>query len=241
MFPLAHVYVGSRVVGGNDPWVVLGSVVVDIAEISFGRVGRKLVEDPFGFGRWVEKQMPELRPMALGVMAHSEGSKGLDYYSDDLENGFAIKEGKRLKAEIERRLPEVKEKAIFGHSLFEVGVDISLAVDDWELVRAYGRGVVAADKDLAARAIADFGEEDLGEVKREIGKLLMIFGQTNYWLARLMARSGGWRVVGKMMGWWSVGRGIEMMERLREETRGRYRNYLDESVVKIRRNLKGWL
>jgi 5-carboxymethyl-2-hydroxymuconate isomerase len=238
MFPLAHVYVVSRVTGSDEAELILGSVVVDIAEISFGRVGKRLLEEPEEFYWWVKKHYPKAVKLALGVLSHTTNSRGLDYYSDNLGGGFAMEEGEKIRKMPEFNGLKVKKKRIFGHTLFEIGTDLNLVRDRAEILKMYQKSWKEADKDFISRVVAEFGSEEEKEVRREIGRMEAVFNSVNYRMAAGLAESGGLLILGKLFSFGRIGKAVVLEERLRKQTRSRYLNYLDKSVAAIRRDWK---
>src|SRR3989344_1230866 len=100
MLPLSHIYVSTKVTRRKSPLLVFGSVLPDVSWTSKSEIGRDQIHyTPKELYEYISKNCPQLKDLALGVRLHSNVDKGADYYSDDLDVGFAKVEGRKIESE----------------------------------------------------------------------------------------------------------------------------------------------
>jgi hypothetical protein len=171
MMPMSHMYVATGVTGENDPSLIFGSVLPDIATSSKGRIPRnKIHDDPKGFYGFVKDKYPHLTGLAWGVKLHGSVLKGADYYSDDPEIGFAKIEGKKIQHLVKDLIQsEDDEKNLtLAHNFIEAGVELNLVDKYPKLKKMYRDGFLGVNLEEIARCIAGFTEIEKNIVQTEL-------------------------------------------------------------------------
>jgi hypothetical protein len=216
----------------EEPKLLLGAVIPDVVEVSFGRVAKKMALRPRDFLDWVVKNYPEWKNLGLGVMSHCQRSGGADSYSDG-KAGFAIKLSKELKPEIEKRFGWRKNSIIFGHTLVEIAIDLNLTEDNPKLWQVYKKMWQESGVSEAAAIIAEFSGDSTQEVDTEIRKIRTVFRRGSYKLANWVTGFGWWPAMerGRLL------KAIGLVSEIRKIVRNDYLNWLDGAAEGMRRDL----
>lgn len=178
MMPISHVYVTTKVLNRQSPLLVFGTVLPDIASTSGKKIPRDKIHDaPKEFYEFVNSKYPQLGDLAVGVKLHGGVLKGADYYSDDPEAGFALKEGKKIKHLVSDLLQIENEEVNlkFAHNFIEAGVELNLIKAYPEYMKLYERSVSQVNLGEIAGCISEFTGVDRYLISSELVKYL-------YWL-----------------------------------------------------------
>ena len=112
MLPLAHIYIATKVLNQSSDLLVFGSVLPDLGIISMGKIEwRQIHSTPDEFYSFMANNYPDYLDLAIGLKTHSDSSGGLDHYSDDEVDGYAIIFGKQL-------LEDIKKNITYQNSFF---------------------------------------------------------------------------------------------------------------------------
>lgn len=183
MLPLSHIYVSTKVTKRKSPLLVFGSVLPDVSWTSTNEIGRDQIHyAPKELYEYVVKNCSQLMDLALGVRLHSNIDRGADYYSDDLEIGFAKVEGRKIEDETANLLGEEKsEKSlVFAHNFIEASVDILLNESRPEILELYRKSVESIDLDEISLCLSKYLHLDKEVVSSEIGRFLNFVGPVAY-------------------------------------------------------------
>lgn len=183
MLPLSHIYVSTKVTKRKSPLLVFGSVLPDVSWTSTSEIGRDQIHyAPKELYGYVVKNCPQLMDLALGVRLHSNIDKGADYYSDDLEIGFAKIEGRKIESKTADLLGEEKsEKSlVLAHNFIEASVDILLNESRPEILELYRKSVESINLDEISLCLSKYLHLDKEVVSSEIGRFLNFVGPVAY-------------------------------------------------------------
>lgn len=183
MLPLSHIYVSTKVTKRKSPLLVFGSVLPDVSWTSTSEIGRDQIHyAPKELYEYVAKNCSQLMDLALGIRLHSNVDKGADYYSDDLEIGFAKVEGRKIESKTANLLGEEKsEKSlVLAHNFIEASVDMLLNESRPEILELYRKSVESIDLDEISLCLSKYLHLDKEVVSSEIGKFLNIVGPIAY-------------------------------------------------------------
>lgn len=170
MFPLSHIYVSTKVTGKESDLLVLGSVIPDLDWTSQGRLKSRFHDSPFEFSAFTKENFFDLSDLALGVELHSSASKGLDFYSDNLQTGYAKVLGRRLVEDALLILgTEDKEKTLtFVHGFIEAAVDLRLQNDFPKLIPIYKKAFRKENLLTTAKCLSAYLNTDKKIVLKEL-------------------------------------------------------------------------
>jgi len=151
MLPLAHVYISTRVTGQRSPLLILGSILPDICTTSEQQIGREQIHNsPKEFSEFIDKNYPVLADLGLGVRLHSHVGGGADFYSDDLEVGYAKLEGAKISRDVAHLLeiPDGDISLVLSHNFIEMAVDLHLYQNQRETWNMYNEGIERVKTEL---------------------------------------------------------------------------------------------
>lgn len=180
MFPLAHLYISTKVTGKENDLLILGSVIPDLAWFSEPLRGA-LHNQPDEFWDFVKEKYPDFLDLALGVKLHSQVSRGADYYSDDETVGYAKINGKKIVKNVAMAfgIAEGQQALGFSHNFIEAAVDLHLARRFPSLIEIYKTAIDGEWVEKVANVISDYLGKDTTLVKTELEKLFDLFSPEN--------------------------------------------------------------
>jgi hypothetical protein len=242
MMPMSHVYVATKVCGKMDPLLVFGSVLPDITTTSGKKIPREKIHDgPVEFYNFVKNKYPKLLDLAIGVKLHSSVLKGADYYSDDFNVGFAVREGKKIQRLVGELIESDNEEVnlVLAHNFIEAGVDINLLKKHSEIKDLYEKSVLKVNFGEISQCISDFAGVDKNMVNQELVKYC-------YWLDLDHMSSIERLTVGLIVPMISIRLGktvekhkvMEVLIKAVENTQDKTQVFLDEAVNGMKNNLK---
>jgi hypothetical protein len=175
MMPLSHVYVSTQVTGRKNPLLIFGSVLPDISFAPNAVIKRsELHDNPVKFLEFVKSHYPELSDLAVGVRLHSGIDKGADFYSDDAETGFALREGKKIIDEVALMLETEADTSalILSHNFIEAGVDLNLAKQDPDLVSQFLSVPEQLDISLISKCLGEYLHIEKNIIEEQLVKFI---------------------------------------------------------------------
>lgn len=180
MFPLAHIYVSTKVAEKENGLLVLGSVIPDLAWFS-GPLKGALHNQPDEFWDFVKEKYPDSLDLALGVKLRSQVGKGADYYSDDEIIGYAKINGQKIVKRVAMAfgITEGQQALGFSHNFIEAAVDLHLARKFPSLIEIYKTAIDGEWVEKVANVISDYLDKDNTLVKVELGELFALFSPEN--------------------------------------------------------------
>lgn len=235
MFPLAHIYVSTKVAGRENDFLILGSVIPDLAWFS-GPLRGVLHNQPNEFGNFVKEKYPNFLDLALGVRLHSQVGKGADYYSDDETVGYAKINGQKIvkKVAITFVVAEGQQALGFSHNFIEAAVDLHLAGKFPSLVKIYKAAIEGEAIEKSANIISDYLGKDTALVKTELEKLFSLFSPENISTAKGVCSgpvaSYLETILQKKLNYDQI---LDVVNQAQELTKDSFMSFLDETVEKI--------
>ncbi len=183
MLPLAHTYINNKLTGSENPYLVLGGILPDISTASGEKLSRDLLHNnPDRFYSFVADKYPELLPLALGLVLHSQVNHGADFYSDNHQSGYAYRLGLKLVpgvAELLERKPD-EVCAVLAHNFIEGGVDLNLARNQPEILDLYRSAIPKNDRPKVISCLAEYFSEPQDFVAQSLEKFLKILRPDDY-------------------------------------------------------------
>lgn len=132
MFYNAHVFIAEKLYSSNDPLLITGSILPDIAItkiFDWNKTGLHGKENVKNFYNFILKNFPEFEKLALGVLAHNI----LDDFSHNNYSkniGYAYQNNQQLINKVSRYYESDKELTERkAHNFIETGVDILMLKD----------------------------------------------------------------------------------------------------------------
>jgi hypothetical protein len=132
--------------------------------------------------KYISENHPKLVDLALGVKLHSNIDKGADYYSDDMEHGFAKVEGRKIEDDVAKLLGEEKSERTIStaHNFIEAGVDALLNKSNPEILELYKKAVGEINFEEISKCLADYIHKDKNVILGEINRFLKFVGPVAY-------------------------------------------------------------
>ena len=97
MFPIVHYYVNMIAYGQTPPLMALGSLFPDLAS-GTGMKRDEAHQMGADFYRWCAGELPDMLPLARGVISHGVMPYGVDHYADEYwpgcQKGWCFEQGK---------------------------------------------------------------------------------------------------------------------------------------------------
>lgn len=183
MLPLAHTYISYKLTGRQDPLLVLGGILPDISTASGEKLSRDLLHNnPNRFHAFVADKYPELLPLALGALLHSQVNHGADFYSDNHQTGYAYRLGLKLVPGVAKLLERKPDEvcAVLAHNFIEGGVDLNLARNQSEILDLYRSAIQKIDRPKVISCLAEYFSESQDFVAQSLEKLLKFLQPDNY-------------------------------------------------------------
>lgn len=180
MFPLSHIYVSTKVAEKENDFLVLGSVIPDLAWFSAPLAGA-LHNEPGEFWDFVKEKYPDFLDLALGVRLHSQVGKGADFYSDDEKIGFAKINGRKILKEAAAAfgIEEGPQALGFSHNFIEAAIDLHLAEKFPLFVKIYQQAIDGDSVDKTTEVVSVFLSKDANLIKTELKKFFAFFSPEN--------------------------------------------------------------
>jgi hypothetical protein len=242
MMPMSHVYVTTRVFGRRDPLLVFGSVLPDIATTSGKRIPREKIHDsPVEFFNFVKNKYPKLLDLALGIKLHGSILKGADYYSDDFEIGFAVREGRKLVNEVKELIDSDDGEIclVLAHNFIEAGVDLNLLNQYPEIKDLYEESVTKVNFGEISECISEYAGVDKNMVSSELVKYCYWLDLSHMSCLENMTQGLIIPMISMRLG--KVTQTKEVMDILgkaMEITKDKALGFLDEAVMGMKNNLE---
>lgn len=183
MLPLAHTYINFKLTGRKTPALIVGGILPDISSTSDEKLPRNLLHnDPERFYAFVSAKYPQLLPLALGVVWHSQINHGADFYSDNHQTGYAYRLGRSLVTAVAKLLKREPDdvSAVLAHKFIEAGVDLNLSQNQPEILALYRASVEAIDRRQVAQCLSDYFAVSSETAKQSLDKLLSILAPKNF-------------------------------------------------------------
>jgi hypothetical protein len=178
MLPLSHTYVSTKVTGLKSPLLIFGSILPDIATTSSQQIGRdKIHNSPRELYKFIAEKYPELTDLALGVRLHSQVDGGADFYSDDMQVGYAKLEGEKISTEVAELLgiPKGDASLLLAHNFIEMAVDLHLYKNSRYIWESYIDAIesVKTEFPVIAKCLGEYLEIDQDLVLTELNNLIV--------------------------------------------------------------------
>lgn len=236
MFPLAHIYVSTKVAGRENDFLILGSVIPDLAW--FSRPLKSVLHNqPDEFWNFVKEKYPDFLDLALGVRLHSQVGKGADYYSDDEKIGYAKINGQKIVKEVAMAfgIAEGQQALGFSHNFIEAAVDLHLARKFPSLVEIYKTAINGESMEEAAIVVSDYFGKNTALVKTELEKLFYFFSPENISTAKGVCSgpvaSYLEAILQKKLDYDQI---LDVVNQAQELTKDSFMSFLNETVEEIK-------
>lgn len=181
MFALTHALIAAEVLDSQDPLILFGAVLPDyIWNNRTIRYQRNIHYDPFRFYTYVKNKYETLLPFAKGILLHSDISRGVDWYSDNSETGYAVILGKQLIPEIQKSFSlDVVQAADFSHNFIEGALDLILAKENSDFARDLlgTKHLISSFK--IDEVLGEFSHGSVTEARQAIDGLLRFYFRKN--------------------------------------------------------------
>lgn len=243
MFPLSHIYVSTKVAEKENDFLVLGSVIPDLAWFSMPLRGA-LHNEPKEFWDFVKAKYPDFLDLALGIRLHSQVCKGVDFYSDDETFGYAKINGRIICNEVETalRLSDKKQVLTYAHSFIEAAVDLNLNSRFSRPAELYENVFKGESIVQVSTILGEFLKKDGKLVKNETEKLMTFFKPENRSTLEKMATNVFLpfleRVLGGKPDYSEI---LGLLDKSRKLTQDSFLPFLDETVKKMKVDFKNFL
>lgn len=180
MFPISHTYIASKVLGRRSDLLVLGSMLPDIRVISRDNSPLdNLHRQPKEFFDFLQDEFSDFYDLGLGVRLHCAQDKGADYYSDDREVGYALKEGRKILPDVGELINDYdKNGLVLAHNFIEAALDLKINNRDG-IGKYYGEALETIDYKDIARVLAKYFQMSGVEVCDELIKFVSHFSVKN--------------------------------------------------------------
>ncbi len=152
MFPLSHIYVSTKATNKTTSLLIIGSFLPDMAWMPLLQDAKnKIHNSPKELSDFINTNYPYLSDLALGVRLHSQVNGGADFYSDDLNVGYAKIEGEKISANVADLLeiPKGDISLVLAHNFIELAVDLHLYQNHKEIWDLYSSATRETKKDLS--------------------------------------------------------------------------------------------
>lgn len=182
MLPLAHIYVATKVLNRSSDSLVFGSVLPDLGSVSKGKINwQNIHATPFEFAEFIQNNYSDFIDLSLGVKLHSNTSKGVDFYSDDPQIGYAKILGQKLVGDITKNLqlnPDI-DNLVFAHKFIEAAVDLHLYQNSPEIPTLYRKVLGELDRDKISQILAKYLKLDQKIIRKELDNFTRVLGPDN--------------------------------------------------------------
>lgn len=162
--------------------LIFGSVLPDIANIFEEEVAKtKIHYSPVEFYDFVKNNYPDLLDLALGVKLHSNVGKGADFYSDDMEVGFAKIEGRKIVNRVKKLLgiEDDKISLVLAHNFIEAGVDLNIAEINSDIYKLYFVVINGLDFSETEECLAAYLSFEKNLISEDLKKFLNFLNPIN--------------------------------------------------------------
>lgn len=182
MFALAHIYIGTKVFRSDDPQVVFGSILPDYVWNDRNLLNKNnLHYHPFEFYDFISRHHPRFLPLAQAVLTHTDISNGVDKYSDNEKDGYAMKLGKSFINDIGKGFGLDDKKALdFAHNFIEVAVEIHLARAKPTLTAHFVSSLFRNDFESINELLSKFSGVSVSIVASSIEHLLQFYLRNDF-------------------------------------------------------------
>ena len=245
MLSLSHTYVSTKVVGKNTPLLILGSILPDISTTSLQQIKRdKIHNAPEEFNNFIKENYPQLNDLGLGVRLHSQVNKGADFYSDNLEDGYAKIEGAKISSEIADliNVTDGNDSLELAHNFIEMAVDLHLYENHREVWNMYKEAIENVKNDLStvANCMSDYLKLEKSLVLKELNNLITFLSPYNLTSKEIAVEKLSIPLIklryNKEV---SIEKTLIIAEKALTITKPTYKAYLDDAVTKVRKNILG--
>lgn len=243
MLPLSHTYVSTKATGRNTPLLILGSILPDISTTSSQQIGRDSIHNsPDEFNNFINTKFPQLTDLGLGVRLHSQVNKGADFYSDDLEVGYAKLEGAKISGDVADLLgiPDGDISLVLAHNFIEMAVDLHLYENQNDIWKVYKKGIDAVKPKLPAVAegMSEYLKLDQPLVLRELNNLISFLSPENLTSKEIAVEKVALPLIklrfNKDV---STEKTLSIAEKALTITKATYKEYLDNATLEVQKNI----
>lgn len=180
MAPLTHIYLASKASNSINPYLVVGSVIPDIAWTSLQKLAPERIHNkpgPETFHAFIADTHPRMSDLAVGVLLHSN-ERGGDYYSHQFDNGYSYRLGQSLIPEVAELLgfEKLEDGKNLSHNLIEAGLDLHIHHDYPETLALYHHALQKIDQTQFVTIFDEYMHLDTTEVAEEVARFKQIFG-----------------------------------------------------------------
>lgn len=238
MLPLSHTYITMKVTGRENNLLLFGSVLPDIRTTYSRKIGDRIHNSPQTFYDFINRNHPELLDIALGVKLHSAESRGADYYSDNLETGYAYIEGKTLREDV-AALVKSKDPMyhVLAHNFIEIALDMHIRGDHHQILDTFEEALNSVDEKKIAEAVSLFLDHDKKECQDAIEDLKVSFAAKHFRSIENIAEGLALPIIKRKFDI-SVDKhkAIKLIEKAMDLTKDDYHNFLDSTIVSMKKD-----
>lgn len=229
MFHHTHSYLASKITDSEEPLVLLGSMLPDLAitgVISWEQ-GLHGAEADFQFTEFIEQNYPAFINLAKGVHAHNvvDDFTHLDYKG---KPGYAFQNNKELVLLVGNfyELDEEKAKSK-AHNFIESSVDIQLINDMPEIQTKLRMAINQIEREKIAKILAEFLRKDRQKIFEALNIYLELF--TKYDFSKQGEWVSFWIDLEKYMKLKNIGNGkrTQLLNKANEATEKTYKAFIN--------------
>lgn len=245
MLPLAHTYVSTKAANRKNPLLILGSILPDIATTSSQQIGRDMIHNsPVELFNFIKSNYPALIDLGWGVRLHSQVNRGADFYTDDFDTGYAYIYGREISKDVAILLstPHDQSCLVLAHNFIELAIDLHLAKSNKQITDAYKLGIENSKKEFAtiSECLGNYLSLDSATVSTEIDKLVSFLDIKNIESKELAIKKLILPLIKlRYKNDVSEEKALEILDKALELTEPTYQDFLDKTVIEVRKNILG--
>ena len=223
--------------------MIFGSILPDIAATSSQRISRdKIHNSPKELYKFITEKYPQLTDLALGVRLHSQVDGGADFYSDNMQVGYARLEGEKISSEVADLLeiPKGGDDLVLAHNFIEMAVDLHLYEDSRYIWETYLDAIekVRADFSVIAICLGEYLELNKDLVLTELNNLILFLDPQNFTSKAIAVEKITLPLIKlRFKKDVSFQNTIEIVDKALNITESSYQNFLDDAVAKVKGNI----
>jgi len=245
MLPLSHTYVSIKVTNKKSPLLIFGSILPDIATTSAQQIGRdKIHNSPKELYDFININYPQLIDLGLGIKLHSQVDGGADFYSDDLQVGYAKLEGEKISADVADLLevPKGDVSLVLAHNFIEMAVDLHLYQNNRDIWNTYDLAIEKVKIDLPriAECLGCYLNMEQSLILNELNNLVMFLNPQSIISKEIAVEKIALPLIKlRFKKDVSVKKALEIADRALIITKPSYKEFLDNAVIEVRKNILG--
>lgn len=182
MFHHAHVYLAGKLFDSEDPLLLLGSILPDLAVVAVikwedGLHGK---DADNSFLKFVKDKYPSFLDLARGVHAHNiiDDFTHKDYVGG---TGYAFQNNKQLARLIAKYYQLDKQGSIGkAHNFIESGVDISLLIMQPEIQNKLRDAISIVDREKLAEILSSYFNIDRDKFLKALSQFFDLFTKYDF-------------------------------------------------------------